>query len=29
MAMGTGIYTYLLVASNGSTSEAKQMILTK
>jgi hypothetical protein len=29
MVAGTGIYTYLLVASNGTTSEAKQMILTK
>ncbi|MDR2927964.1 MAG: tail fiber domain-containing protein [Cytophagaceae bacterium] len=27
--LASGIYTYLLVASNGSTSEAKQMILTK
>jgi hypothetical protein len=31
MAMATraGIYTNLLVTSNGTTSEAKQMILTK
>jgi hypothetical protein len=29
MAAGTGIYTCPLVASNGTTSEAKQMILTK
>jgi hypothetical protein len=29
MAARAGIYTNLLVASNGTTSKAKQMILTK